>query len=185
MASEKAWWIGIGSGIAVLVGTGATLVVRGLRKRKKITQPGTTQPGIEPPEGSSAPIPEPTPPPPPPRGDFGLTAPDVSGEICRQWKTGNHRPNWRPALTSVIRSAVERQIELRDPQWTTLAQLRLETFLVAREALAQVCPAVPLPKNAADVQRLGTDAGGGGFYWTELWQKFYDIAYALISGLGQ
>jgi hypothetical protein len=96
-----------------------------------------------------------------------------------QWKVGNDRPDWRPALYKVVYDAVDRQIAQRNTTWKTMAEMRARVFLVTRAALRSVCPDVPLPNTEEGVEDLQASA----FYWNDLWEVFYKYAFGKISGL--
>lgn len=156
------WWTGVAAA-ATSAGVGAALLYRA---RPRAPAPELdTAPGQVPPE--------------PVEGVFvPQIPPHLREELCRQWRVGNERPAWRPELHDVVRTAVQVQIEATPAPWTSIEELHTQSFRIARNALRSVCPEVPLPATQQDVERLSDES----FYWDELWERFYSVAYGRLSG---
>lgn len=159
MSAKTWWWIGAGTAAAAAL-TGGALIYRSRRESQTLSLDPTAIPT-----------------------DLGggRTTPSslLRSEICRQWKVGNDRPRWRPALFDEINSNIEAAIADQDRSWRTEAQRSRQAFDVARQALRQTCPSVPLPLTEADVQELSTS-----FYWDELWGRFYATAHNMLADYG-
>lgn len=172
-SSNTWWWIGIGTGVAALTGTGVALIYRG---RKKSTLGGIDR------------TPSPFPPVPPPRPgidedqDIAVSIPaipnQIRDELCRQWSVGTYRPDWRPELTDYIDTAVNAQIAKRDTSWSTMDELETKSFRVAKAAMRSVCPEIPLPDSLTEIE---LESEFQRFYWQELWALFWDRAYNRIG----
>ncbi|MCH9637823.1 MAG: hypothetical protein K0U16_07765 [Gammaproteobacteria bacterium] len=167
------WWVGIGTGIAALGTAGGVLIWRSKRAPVELPPPDLDQP---------PPYLPPFPPPPPPTepDEFDIVIPaipfEIREEICRQWKIGTYRPDWRPELFDVLMNQIDIQIERRDNTWTDDAERKRKAFLIARGALRSLCPQIPRPKNQAEAAQLSQRH----FYWKELWNRIYPAAYNKI-----
>lgn len=160
-SKETWWWVGIGTGVGVLVSAGVALVARGLQRPAS----PSTEPPAKPLTESSG-------------GPAGSTA--LRGEICRRWESEQDRPVWRDDLNALIQSDIDNQIEIFRPQWTTIQQLEISAYIIARAALAQGCPLIPLPKGPKNANDLAQTAPP---YWRELWNRYYKRSYVTLSGL--
>jgi len=162
MPKRKTWvWVGVGSA-ALLTAVAAAGVVtyRRRKKAKELTLVDLTVP-------------------PPPRPTRTTPSEVLDAEICTQWKTGNHRPRWRPALFDRVNEALAVAMTTIDPQWRNEAQRGRKAFQIARTALGSMCPSVPLPRDEAEVEELSQR-----FYWDELWGRLYASSINMLADYG-
>lgn len=164
-SSRTWWWVGAGTAAALALAGGA-LVVYG-RRRRATPQTLTFVPPTTPTGLGQTP---------------SRTTPRsmLRAEICTQWKTGNNRPNWRPALFEEMVQTVNEIIDRRQPTWETEDDRQREAFAVARRALAQTCPDMPLPEARYQLP----DFEGKHFWWDELWGRYWSLAYNGLADYG-
>lgn len=178
-SNETWWWIGIGTGVAALAGAGAALVYRAKKKPPRLGQPGL--------EGTGLPPVPPTP-APDPMDALGLKTPgpDLRKEICRQWKAGQHKPDWRPELNQIVRKEIDKQIEaagitLPFDFGDDVKILEDAQFNVATSTLAAMCPQVPAPRNEKELQYYYENEG---IYWRQLWDLLAGWSWNVLLGAG-
>lgn len=197
------WWIGISAAGAAAVG-GGVLIWRGRRQGRKISvarRPPATPPTRRP-EGSK------------PTRDCEKEAAATKRkqtvkDLCRQWTNlcedparrdfverigvswwtampcASKAPQWRKRHFGEIVEAIQTEVDRSDESWYGDAQRDELAFKIAKRALHQTCPDVPLPKTQADVDEMrqkSLPVWARG-YWDGLWVAFFTNARSLIDPL--
>jgi hypothetical protein len=123
----------------------------------------------------------------PERVSFG-PSPKVVEEICRQWKVGQHRAAWTRAHLSAARTAVATAHEDLDRQWVGPAQAKQLAFEVTARALRSICGEIDLPENLLQLEEAlqlrDTPQFDTGFWFKELWERVYPMAWSSVTGVG-
>lgn len=163
------WWLGIGTTVAAAAGTGLALIYKHRDKPKAE--------GV--PEGTGLPPVPPTPKPKTAGGGFSTEPVDRTREICRMWLVDDP-VNFTPQLRAIIHDAIDTQISVQDPDWTSIEELHDQSFWIARAALMDVCPSVAVPEAPDEIDQIHESAFD---WWKNLWYQFYNYAYNQISHL--